>query len=57
MDDSVVERAQERVEQRAEGAALDNLLIRAREQVDALANATANLEDTLPIGKAAGAKA
>ena len=54
MDDSVVERAQERVEQRAEGAALDSLLTRAREQVDALAAAAAALEDTLParVGEA-----
>jgi BMFP domain-containing protein YqiC len=54
MDDGVVERAQERVEQRAEGAALDTLLIRAREQVDSLAAAAAALEDTLPakVGEA-----
>ena len=32
-----MERAQERVEQRADGAALDALLVRAREQVEALA--------------------
>jgi len=54
MDDSVVERAQERVEQRAEGAALDSLLIRAREQVDSLAATAAALEETLParVGEA-----
>ena len=54
MDDSVVERAQDRVEQRAEGAALDSLLIRAREQVDSLAAAAAALEETLParVGEA-----
>jgi hypothetical protein len=54
MDDSVVERAQQRVEQRAEGAALDILLTRAREQVDSLAAAAAALEDTLPakVGEA-----
>lgn len=54
MDDSVVERAQERVEQRVEGAALDGLLSRAREQVDALAAAAAALEETLPerVGEA-----
>src|SRR5437870_2212626 len=54
MDDSVVERAQERVEQRAEGVALDTLVVRAREQVDALAAAAAALEDTLParVGEA-----
>jgi len=39
-----MERAQERVEQRADGAALDALLVRAREQVEALAA----LADTLP---------
>jgi hypothetical protein len=54
MDDSVVERAQERVEQRSEGVALDSLLIRAREQVDSLAAAAAALEETLParVGEA-----
>ena len=54
MDDSVVERAQERVGQRAEGAALASLLTRAREQVDALAAAAASLEETLParVGEA-----
>jgi hypothetical protein len=44
MDDGAMERAQERVEQRADGAALDALLVRAREQVEALAA----LADTLP---------
>jgi hypothetical protein len=48
MDDSVVERAKERIEERAEAAALDTLLIRAREQVDALAATTEALEETLP---------
>ena len=43
-----MERAQERVEQRAEGAALDALLVGAREQVEALATATAALEESLP---------
>jgi hypothetical protein len=54
MDDSVVGRAQERVEQRSEGAALDSLLIRAREQVDSLAAAATALEETLParVGEA-----
>jgi hypothetical protein len=54
MDDSVVERAQQRVEQRAEGAALDSLLTRAREEIDSLAAAAAALEDTLPakVGEA-----
>jgi len=44
-----MERAHERVEQRADGAALDALLVRAREQVEALATATAALEETLPL--------
>jgi hypothetical protein len=48
MDDGTLERAQERVEQRAEGAALDALLVRAREQVEALAAATSALEESLP---------
>ena len=54
MDDGVVERAEQRVEQRADGAALDSLLTRAREQVDSLAAAAAALEDTLPakVGEA-----
>jgi hypothetical protein len=49
MDDGAMERAQERVEQRADGAALDSLLVRAREQVEALAAATAALEESLPV--------
>jgi hypothetical protein len=48
MDDGAMERAQERVEQRADGAALDALLVRAREQVEALAAATSALEASLP---------
>jgi hypothetical protein len=48
MDDGAMERAQERVDQRADGAALDALLVRAREQVEALAAATAALEESLP---------
>jgi hypothetical protein len=54
MDDSIVERAKERIEQRADGAALDALLARAREQVEALAAATASLEESLParVGEA-----
>jgi hypothetical protein len=48
MDDGAIERAQERVEQRADGAALDSLLIRVREQVDALGAAAAALEEGLP---------
>ena len=54
-----MERAQERVEQRADGAALDALLVRAREQVEALAAATVALEDSLPdrVGDAVRAEA
>jgi hypothetical protein len=54
MDDGVVERAKERVEQRAEGAALDALLTRAREQLDALAATADTLEESLParVGEA-----
>jgi hypothetical protein len=48
MDDGVMERAQERVEQRADGAALDALLVRAREQIEALATLTEKLEESLP---------
>jgi hypothetical protein len=48
MDDGAIERAQERVGQRAEGAALEALLARAREQVDALATVAAALEESLP---------
>jgi hypothetical protein len=48
MDDGAIERAKERVEQRAEAAALEALLAQAREQVEALANAAAGLEERLP---------
>ncbi|HEX6662444.1 MAG TPA: hypothetical protein VF025_02110 [Gaiellaceae bacterium] len=48
MDESIVERARERVEQRADGAALESLALRIREQVDALVTATSGLEQTLP---------
>jgi hypothetical protein len=48
MDDGAMDRAQERVEQRADGAGLDTFLVRAREQVEALAAATTALEDSLP---------
>jgi hypothetical protein len=48
MDDGAMERAQERVEQRADGAALDALVLRAREQVEALAALAEKLEETLP---------
>ena len=43
-----MEPAQARVEQRADGAALEALVARAREQVEALAAATAALEEALP---------
>lgn len=54
MDEGAIERAKERVEQRAEGAALDALIARAQEQVDALAAASSSLEETLPtrVGEA-----
>jgi hypothetical protein len=54
MDDGVVEQAKEQIGRRAEGAALQSLLARAREQVDALAAATSALDDTLParVGEA-----
>jgi hypothetical protein len=54
MDDGAIERAKERVGQRADGAALDALLARAHEQVDALASAAAALEEGLPtrVGEA-----
>jgi hypothetical protein len=48
MDDGAIGRAKERVEQRADKAALDTLFTRAREQVDALAAVTAALEERLP---------
>lgn len=48
MDHGAIERAKERVEQRADAAALETLVTRAREQVEALASATAALEETLP---------
>jgi hypothetical protein len=48
MDDSVVERAKERIEERAEAAALETLLVRAREQVEALTATAEKLEETLP---------
>ena len=48
MDDGAIERAKERIDQRAEAAALEALLARARDQVDALAAAASALEDTVP---------
>ena len=48
MDEGAIERAKERVEQRAGAAALEALIARAREQVDALTSAVSSLEETLP---------
>jgi hypothetical protein len=48
MDDGAIERARERVEKRADGAALEALVAQAREQVEALAAATSALEESLP---------
>jgi hypothetical protein len=48
MEEGVVERARERIEQRAEAAALETLLVRAREQVEALTVTAEKLEATLP---------
>ena len=52
MDPEAIKRAQERIDQAASGrvepAQLDATLERAREQVEALAAATAELESTLP---------
>ncbi len=58
MDDDAIERAKERLAQAAEGrvqpADVDAALERAREQVEALAQATAELEGALPerVGQA-----
>jgi hypothetical protein len=48
MDETAIERAKQRVEERADGAALLSLVARARDQVEALAKATAALEERLP---------
>jgi methyl-accepting chemotaxis protein len=48
MDEGAVGRAKERVEQRAESAAFEALIVRAREQVDALADAATSFEEMLP---------
>ncbi|HWJ45863.1 MAG TPA: hypothetical protein VNR63_10795 [Gaiellaceae bacterium] len=48
MDDGAVGRALEHLDQRAAGAGFDGLLVRAREQVEALAHAAATLEESLP---------
>jgi hypothetical protein len=48
MDDGALEQARTRLDGRADAAALESLVLRAREQVDALTAATAALEETLP---------
>jgi hypothetical protein len=48
MDDGAIERANDRVEQRVDTAALATLAQQARAQVDALVAATAELEETIP---------
>ena len=48
MDDSTVQRAQQRVSERGDATALETLAVRARAQVEALAVATSALEETLP---------
>jgi uncharacterized coiled-coil protein SlyX len=54
MDDGALQRARARLDERAEAAALDSLVARAREQVEALTTATAVLAETLPseVGEA-----
>jgi hypothetical protein len=54
MDEGAVERARERLEQRADAAVLEGLIALAREQVDALTDAATSLEETLParVGEA-----
>jgi hypothetical protein len=48
MDEGALERARTRLDGRADAAALESLVLRAREQVEALTAATAALEETLP---------
>jgi hypothetical protein len=48
MDDGALERARMRLDGRADAVALESLVLRAREQVEALTAATAALEETLP---------
>ena len=54
MDDGALQRARARLDERAEAAALELLVARAREQVEALTTATAALAETLPseVGEA-----
>jgi hypothetical protein len=48
MDDRALERARARVSERADAAALETLVLKAREQVEALTTAAAVLQETLP---------
>jgi hypothetical protein len=48
MDEGALERARTRLDGRADAAALESLVLRARQQVEALTAATAALEETLP---------
>jgi ABC-type transporter Mla subunit MlaD len=48
MDDGLVQRAEEQVAKRAEGAALEALLQQARQQVETLAATAVQLEESLP---------
>ncbi len=48
MDESAIERAQERIDQRADAAALDVILANAREQLERLAAATEEAATSLP---------
>jgi hypothetical protein len=48
MDDSAIERAKERVEQRAEAAALDGVLERTRSELETLAQVAAAAAEGLP---------
>jgi uncharacterized coiled-coil protein SlyX len=54
MDDGALQRARARLDERADAAALDSRLARAREQVEALTTATAALAESLPseVGEA-----
>jgi uncharacterized coiled-coil protein SlyX len=48
MDGGPLQRARARLDERADATALETLVSRAREQVEALTTATAALEETLP---------
>jgi hypothetical protein len=47
MDEGPLQRARARLDERADAAALETLVSRPREQVEALTTATAALEETL----------